>query len=889
MNRKILGNNRLLGINKKRLDTYSGVTSSLNDNKKYYDFLIQSGLYNNTKLAWLSVFGTSIRTSGIDKYATRLFSINNQTTEFGNELIINGGFDVDSNWVKGGTWVISGGTANVSSNSDLQQQNITGVISGKRYRISLNITQRTSGSLDRIYLGATASTFVGWNTLGYKYFDMICDGNVLLIRAGDFRGSIDDVSVREVLQYDLKQDTTSSQPFLTGHIAPNEKMGVKLSYQRWSQSISHPVISFGISDPWSVTCVLNKIPHSSWYQTDFFGTNIGGINYGVSSTNSQFGFKNTLGWGSCNLSIIPHRGKTVIYTFVFGGNKNLKIYVNGQLSSNTTFSYDTSITLSRIFHGPVNAGGNEVFGGSYYGYIVRSQSLTPTQVLNEYNVLRSIYPEIESIDIGDTTEKLINGNFGSDLNNWVIGGNNSTNTVTYEDGSCRFISDGSTSLYLLQSNSTIIGKRYKISINVKSISGTGIKLQFGSGGIIDSKIGYITSIGTYVFYSEADGTNFTIHRRTGGTSTNVLFDSVSCVELPQTFSSSNCELISTQQGNNIGNITWNSLVEKCTNTGLSGGTDWVDTNADGLADGVTKERTTCIASIVTGNGFVGNAQRVESTAAGSPNWASILQLKTGLSGLGYCKITFKYRSNKTIWIDTSTISTPFPINTGNAISGQTICLNQGRLLCGFGVTDSIGDWMEIDELSIQEYGWNNANDLYTEIYNKTSGTVEQKTYAGVKAASMWRYCSNDNVRGSIFGKQYNWYATKLIQMDIDYYNTSNPTNTYGWRVPNKLDYDLLSTYLGNNGGDKLKTVGSTYWNSWNSGSTNFTGFSALGTGYIDIDGNTQLTGLVTKFWTVTENDSTSSFCIGLNSDYSTIYDISSRDKRLGYPIRLIKT
>ena len=33
--------------------------------------------------------------------------------------------------------------------------------------------------------------------------------------------------------------------------------------------------------------------------------------------------------------------------------------------------------------------------------------------------------------------------------------------------------------------------------------------------------------------------------------------------------------------------------------------------------------------------------------------------------------------------------------------------------------------------------------------------------------------------GAIYGKLYNWYAVKLLQMDIDYYNAANPTAPWG--------------------------------------------------------------------------------------------------------------
>ena len=48
------------------------------------------------------------------------------------------------------------------------------------------------------------------------------------------------------------------------------------------------------------------------------------------------------------------------------------------------------------------------------------------------------------------------------------------------------------------------------------------------------------------------------------------------------------------------------------NAGGWGTTDWVDTNEDGLADGWSKlELTAILTTIISGNGFIGNAQKVE--------------------------------------------------------------------------------------------------------------------------------------------------------------------------------------------------------------------------------------------------------------------------------------
>ena len=99
---------------------------------------------------------------------------------------------------------------------------------------------------------------------------------------------------------------------------------------------------------------------------------------------------------------------------------------------------------------------------------------------------------------------------------------------------------------------------------------------------------------------------------------------------------------------------------------------------------------------------------------------------------------------------------------------------------------------DIENVSIQEIGWSDSTNLYNYIYANTTGTAEQKEYAAVKAAAMWCHYNNDPALGAVYGKLYNWYAVRLLQMDIDYYNAANPTSPWGWRVPVNTDYANLS-------------------------------------------------------------------------------------------------
>jgi hypothetical protein len=81
------------------------------------------------------------------------------------------------------------------------------------------------------------------------------------------------------------------------------------------------------------------------------------------------------------------------------------------------------------------------------------------------------------------------------------------------------------------------------------------------------------------------------------------------------------------------------LKTKVANSGGLGETDFVDTNADGLADGYTTIYP-ATTTIVTGNGFPGNAQRLERIS-------NLLYLNQVLDDLpsGTYKISFNFRTN----------------------------------------------------------------------------------------------------------------------------------------------------------------------------------------------------------------------------------------------------
>ena len=129
------------------------------------------------------------------------------------ELITNGDFATDSDWVKspsGGT--ISGGSANFTSGQDTYVfQDI--MIIGKKYFIELeyNITSLTTG-----YFGSNGGSgnerilMNGLSGSGSLSGYITASSARLIVRSSSFNGSIDNVSVKEVRNADFTFDRSST-------------------------------------------------------------------------------------------------------------------------------------------------------------------------------------------------------------------------------------------------------------------------------------------------------------------------------------------------------------------------------------------------------------------------------------------------------------------------------------------------------------------------------------------------------------------------------------------------------------------------------------------------------------------------------------------------------
>lgn len=122
----------------------------------------------------------------------------------------------------------------------------------------------------------------------------------------------------------------------------------------------------------------------------------------------------------------------------------------------------------------------------------------------------------------------------------------------------------------------------------------------------------------------------------------------------------------------------------------------------------------------------------------------------------------------------------------------------------------------------------------------------------------------------------------------------------GWQLPTDNDYCLLSTYLdntvncsstvfnGTDAGGKMKTSGTSFWNSPNVGATNTSGFSSLPSGYRNTNINDlfRAIGDFNFLWTSSNNGSSSWAWVLLNSE--TRISRYSYSNQFGFSVRCIK-
>ncbi len=168
------------------------------------------------------------------------------------------------------------------------------------------------------------------------------------------------------------------------------------------------------------------------------------------------------------------------------------------------------------------------------------------------------------------------------------------------------------------------------------------------------------------------------------------------------------------------------------------------------------------------------------------------------------------------------------------------------------------------------------------------------------------YCwpNNDSTYADPYGALYTWSAA----MDGAGSNDSNPGEVQGvcpdgWHMPSDLEWKELELFIGmdpaevdsvgfnrnrgNGFGGRLKEVGYLHWRNPNTEATNYTGFTAVGGGLRNIDGNFRSLNRNATYWTSAEFNELSSWTRGLSYNNSNI-GRDNDSKGNGASVRCIK-
>jgi uncharacterized protein (TIGR02145 family) len=236
-------------------------------------------------------------------------------------------------------------------------------------------------------------------------------------------------------------------------------------------------------------------------------------------------------------------------------------------------------------------------------------------------------------------------------------------------------------------------------------------------------------------------------------------------------------------------------------------------------------------------------------------------------------------NNKVNVSDTSLMLNPYLRKSDSIIADLQ---NQDKLLQSFSnVTDIDGNNYKTVKIGTQI--WMSEN-LKTSRYR--NGDVipvvtDNTAWSGLTTGARSWYNNDSTLYEYPYGNLYNWYAA----------SDNRNICPSGWHVPSDSEWTVLTDYLGGSvAGGKMKSAGTAYWNSPNTGATNESGFSVLPGGYRNSDGSFDDVSYNAFFWSATENDA--DFSRALNRSLSLNHGYARRSfgnfKSFGASVRCLK-
>jgi uncharacterized protein (TIGR02145 family) len=207
--------------------------------------------------------------------------------------------------------------------------------------------------------------------------------------------------------------------------------------------------------------------------------------------------------------------------------------------------------------------------------------------------------------------------------------------------------------------------------------------------------------------------------------------------------------------------------------------------------------------------------------------------------------------------------------------------------------------VQLPNVTIGTQIWTSTNlDVTTYSDGTPIPNVSTQEWYGMQTGA-WCYYNNDPANGAIYGKLYNWYAVAGI---YDNASLNNPLlrkklAPQGWHLPSDSEWNILTTFLGGNtvAGGKMKSTGTTLWQSPNTGATNSSGFTGLpggsrsgGAAFVTFSN----LGRFGHWWSFSEFSTSESFAFQLYNDFNqSTFNESTQlryGKKNGFSVRCVK-